>query len=540
MAQVVDGSSSMVAATATDASGNVYLAGSFSGTASFGATVLSSAGATDVFVAKWSPATSSFVWAQRAGGTGPDRATGLAVSAAGLYLSGSFGGAAADFGSSRLLPLSSTGNGFVAKLTQAGSGAAWSWAQQLGGSSYGESAAIGLQGAALYVAGVFRGTAHFGSSTFTSSTAPNGSAATDMFVVRLSEAGSGPRVEWAQRADGVGWPTALAVEGRSVYLTGGFAGQASFGSTTLQSVPPWALSQPLHDLFVAKLSDAGTGGSWAWAFRSGGSSTDWGTAVVASGGSVYVAGTFESVQVDAGSRVLLNPRPTPQGTALPDGLLLKLTDAGTACTVSWALETGGENNIAAMSPSSGGLYLGGSFQGATARFGSSTLQQSAGPLFVARLVDTGNTGTFVWAQQAGSSSSSQLQALSVAGPVIYAAGRVMTPARFGSLSAGAAGGTAPVGFLASLQDLALATAGPAGAARLQLVPNPARGRVVVALPPGAVALKLVDALGRTHRTQALRPATAEAEISLAGLVPGLYLVRVQAGGQTLSQRLLVE
>ena len=55
-----------VTATATDATGSVYLAGSFSGTALFGGLSLSSAGNKDAFVAKYSPASASFVWVQRA------------------------------------------------------------------------------------------------------------------------------------------------------------------------------------------------------------------------------------------------------------------------------------------------------------------------------------------------------------------------------------------------------------------------------------------------------------------------------------------
>ncbi|MGY3088172.1 hypothetical protein ACVWYF_001205 [Hymenobacter sp. UYAg731] len=55
-------------AIATDASGNVFVTGSFSGTTSFGSIDLMSNGGTDVFIAKWSPITSDFVWAQRAGG----------------------------------------------------------------------------------------------------------------------------------------------------------------------------------------------------------------------------------------------------------------------------------------------------------------------------------------------------------------------------------------------------------------------------------------------------------------------------------------
>jgi hypothetical protein len=54
------------------------------------------------------------------------------------------------------------------------------------------------------------------------------------------------------------------------------------------------------------------------------------------------------------------------------------------------------------------------------------------------------------------------------------------------------------------------------------------------LPSGPVAVQVFDALGRLVRT------TATAEVALAGLAPGLYLVRAQAAGTAHTLRLLVE
>jgi alpha-tubulin suppressor-like RCC1 family protein len=72
------------------------------------------------------------------------------------------------------------------------------------------------------------------------------------------------------------------------------------------------------------------------------------------------------------------------------------------------------------------------------------------------------------------------------------------------------------------------------AARLQLVPNPASGPVqALGLPTGA-SLALYDALGRL-----VRPAAATLDV--AGLAPGVYVVRAQAPGQPAqSARLLVQ
>ncbi|RZK60157.1 MAG: T9SS type A sorting domain-containing protein, partial [Hymenobacter sp.] len=74
------------------------------------------------------------------------------------------------------------------------------------------------------------------------------------------------------------------------------------------------------------------------------------------------------------------------------------------------------------------------------------------------------------------------------------------------------------------------------AASLALVPNPARGPVqVVGLPAGAT-LEVCDALGRV-----VRPATATTTLEVAGLLPGVYLVRAAAPQQApQTARLVIE
>lgn len=77
-------------------------------------------------------------------------------------------------------------------------------------------------------------------------------------------------------------------------------------------------------------------------------------------------------------------------------------------------------------------------------------------------------------------------------------------------------------------------------------PNPARTTVTAQLPAigGATEATLAfrDALGRVVRTQQLHlnAIGTTAELSLTGLVPGLYQVQIQAGGQCLNGRLAVE
>jgi hypothetical protein len=69
-------------AVAVDTAGIPYITGAFGGSINFGAGPLTSAGSTDVFVAKLNPATGLTIWSDAGGGAGPDLADGIAFDAA--------------------------------------------------------------------------------------------------------------------------------------------------------------------------------------------------------------------------------------------------------------------------------------------------------------------------------------------------------------------------------------------------------------------------------------------------------------------------
>src|SRR5690606_18200642 len=70
----------------------VVVAGGFAGTASIGGAELTSAGESDVFVARYATASGEHVWSARHGGPGFDLATGLVASHGTVTLAGSFSG----------------------------------------------------------------------------------------------------------------------------------------------------------------------------------------------------------------------------------------------------------------------------------------------------------------------------------------------------------------------------------------------------------------------------------------------------------------
>ena len=108
---------------AVDGAGNSYITGRFQGSAAFGAgetneTTLTSAGISDIFVAKYD-ASGDLVWAKRAGGTSRDSGEGIAVDGSGhSYVTGYFEDSA-TFGPGETNETTLTGAGdrdiFVAK-----------------------------------------------------------------------------------------------------------------------------------------------------------------------------------------------------------------------------------------------------------------------------------------------------------------------------------------------------------------------------------------------------------------------------------------
>jgi hypothetical protein len=99
---------------ALDASGNTFVVGDFTGTATFGSTSLTAVSALDVFVAKVSP-TGTFLWATSAGGPNGGSGRVLAIDSAGrLLVAGGFGGPSTFGGTT--LTAANTSDNYVWKL----------------------------------------------------------------------------------------------------------------------------------------------------------------------------------------------------------------------------------------------------------------------------------------------------------------------------------------------------------------------------------------------------------------------------------------
>jgi hypothetical protein len=525
---------SLIIATATDASGNVYVAGSFIGTVSFGSTSLTSPGGSDAFVAKWNPASGTFAWAHRMGGSNYDVAKAVVVAGTSVYVAGAFSGTAASFGTQSLASAGDT-DAFVAKLTDAGSTSSFVWTQRVGGIYDEQASALAISSSGLYVAGSFSSsTVSFGPSTL------NNSGGDDAFVAKLTDAGATSAFAWAQQAGGTGidGAYALAAHGSDLYLAGYYnSASASFGNTVLSTSGMFS-----YNAFVARLTDQGTSGSFVWAQQGGGTGRTEAHTIAVSGANVYVAGYFSGLATFGGISV------TSAGNY--DAFVAKLTNTG---TYAWIQRAGGidDDEAFGLAVTGSAVYLAGAFNSPAISFGTSSLANSGSgtaDAFLAKLTDAGTAGNFAWAQRAGGSDDDYAGAVVVRGQQVYVAGSATPPASFGNLTiANPSGSPERIGFLASLSDPTLTATAPAkGSLSFSLAPNPVRAAATVTLPavPGAATatLTLLDALGREVRTETV-PVPAGGlvhELRLAGMPAGLYALRMEAGTEAATMRLVVE
>ncbi len=356
---------------AADPTGNTYITGLFTGTATFGDTTLISQGSYDVFVAKLS-ANGSWLWAVRAGGTEVDWGYGISVDAnLNSYITGEIYGTA-TFGNTTLVSQGAS-EVFVAKLSASGG---WLWAVSAGGADHecGENIKADANGNTC-ITGRFEGTATFGNTTLTSQ------GLQDVFVAKLSASGGWL---WAVSAGGanndLGYGLAVDASGE-VSVSGRFEGVATFGNTTLTS-------QWLQEVFVAKLSASG---NWLWAVSTGGANNNCGYGLAMDpNGSIFATGEFSGIATFGNTTL------TSQGEI--DVFVAKISSDG---AWQWATSAGGtlvDRGYDLAVDSTRNTYVTGEFDG-DATFGNTTLtSQGASDVFVSKL---SANGSWLWAVSAG-------------------------------------------------------------------------------------------------------------------------------------------
>lgn len=524
------GNSSRTTSTATNAAGEVFITGTFYNSIKLGTITLVSPArySIDMFVAKWSPVTNSFVWAVQAGGPGSDNARGLAVQGNNVYMSGSYNSAGATFGNIRMTSFGGS-DAFVAKLIDAGSSAAWSWVQHGGGTSEDYGGSLAVSGTNVYLGGGYTAATGSPQATFGPSRLLN-LGGYDGFVAKLVDVGANPDFAWALPIQGNGNDDVdrLVVSGENVYAVG------SFYSIPLQLGSLRVANSGNLDGFVTKLVDEGSSGRFAWGLGMGGERNDYLSAIAVSGNSLYLAGCFASPTIAIANTTFTNAGPS--GTQ--DVLLAKITDAGTTASYQWARQLGGTDDdvTTALITRDGNGYVGGYFASPTLTIGSTALTNlGRHDIYVARFSDTGTAPAYAWALSAGGTTTDEVYDLALSPKAeLHVGGVIHGPVNFGTISA-----TGSIGsirddnaFLATIGNVVpLATTSAAPALQLTLHPNPAHGVITVRLPAaGATGFTVTDVVGRVvKKQQVISLSSTEVQLDLTDLIPGAYLLRTSTG-----------
>ncbi len=299
-------SSETVNAVAIDAAGNYYVTGSFGGTADFNpsggvSNTATSAGANDIFVAKYSPS-GAYQWVKRAGGSVNDVGYGIKVSADGTVYVVGYYTETVDFdpgsGTHNLPGTGNFQNVFIWKLRSDGS---FVDAEAIAGPSNEQAYALEMRGSEVLVVGQFFGTVDFDPGAGTSNLVSAGGD--DAFVVYMDTLDLSYNA--AMHAGGTGNDSyqAISVDALGhVWLLGNFSGTADLDPTANIDNHTSAGST---DIVFSRVRANGT---YAYTKTFGGTGLDEGKGIVAHpNGNAYALGKYSNtVDWDPGVGTLNN------------------------------------------------------------------------------------------------------------------------------------------------------------------------------------------------------------------------------------------
>lgn len=352
-------------AIAVDPSGNVYVAGTFSGTVDFDPSPAVSnltgfSGSSDIFLAKYS-STGSFIWVKQIGGTNTEKAYDLAADATGAWLAGNFMGTC-DFDPSAATSNTTSlgggtdGDGFFAKYDVNGN---FQWGVRLGSTANDRCIGIAVDASQnAYVTGFVGGNADMDPSASSFSLMVSGTYNT--YFAKYSSTGAFTFAK--QITGGYSEGDDIAIDGSgNIYLTGSYATTNDFdpgiGTANLSTS---SLTQ--LDIYLAKYDALG---NYTFAKQIGGIGVDIGFQVKPdASGNIFLGGVFSNTCDFDPTLSVSSLTSAGQG----DLFVAKYTSAG---NLIWVNGTGGATNDYCYGlglDASNNVYITGKVQGTSIDF----------------------------------------------------------------------------------------------------------------------------------------------------------------------------
>jgi hypothetical protein len=390
--------SESILAVKTDASGNQYVSGYFTGTVDFdpnaGVTNLVSAGSYDIFICKYDPE-GALIWAKRIGGaTGNDVAWGLALDASNnVHVTGYFNGAVDFDPGAGTSNMSSAGlDIFVLKLDENGN---FIWSRKMGGGDLDQAYDIAVDGSGnVYTTGYFTNSADFDPGAGSTILTVGSLSVEAAFISVLNSSGNFVAAKQITGTDALTRGLRIRLDAsNNVYLCGYFGGVVDFdpnaGTVNLTATGP-------EDAYVLKLNSSL---NYVWAKRTGGASTVRANGMDIDGlGNVIVTGQYiGTVDFDP------NAGTTNMTSVNSNDIYVQKLDA--SGNLSWARSMGGTMDnygLTVKVDQNNEIYVAGQFSG-TVDFdpgvGTNNLSATGSfDLFVTKLNTSGN---FILARKIG-------------------------------------------------------------------------------------------------------------------------------------------
>jgi|GEM_PF-260838 len=385
---------------AIDSSGNVYLTGT---TASLnfptnGPAFANNKGLADVFVTKIDPAGANIIYSTYLGGSGLDRADGIAVDASGnAFIVGRVDSTSMDFpataGSFGPAYRGGDFDGFVSKLNAQGNALIYSGF--LGGEENDS-----VEGIAVDAAGVAYVTGGTKSNAFPSTGnafQAQRAGDTDAFLTKINAGGSGLLYSSYLGGSGTDRGSGVVIDGNGLAYVAGYGASPDFPTED----PFQAGFGGNFDAFIAKFDTTQSGiNSLVFCTYLGGSGDDKAFGIAADAGvnNLYVTG-----QTSSNNFPVLNPVQPSSGGSF-DAFIAKISNTGTKVYASY-FGGSGDDRASGVAVNSSGVYLTG--------FTSSTNLPTVSPLqlnnggafdaFVAKLNPAGNA--FLYSTYLGGSAN---------------------------------------------------------------------------------------------------------------------------------------
>ncbi len=353
--------------TCTDAAGNVYVAGSFSGVSiQIGTlTPLTNAGVgnNDAFLAKYD-ANGNALWAQRIGGTQTDNISGVSTDASGnVYITGYFNSALISVVPTSMGNSTSGGgayDGYIGTFNSSGSCLGLVSFGGLG-DQFSSGCFYSNAQSCLYVTGYYgTSTMTIGSNTLTNT---SGTGKTDIFISRFTNTGI---VTWAKTTGGSNSDdrsSAISADANGFPCIGGvFSPSLVYGTTLIGTTTFTSLG--LQDVFLAQYNTLGT---FQWAKAAGSNQGgDYMSDIKVDGlNNIYVSGYYQNATFTVGTTSL----PNSLGY---DAFIAKYNSIG---TFSWANKIGGSDNdygYGIATDANNNVYFTGAFASTVVTIGSTT------------------------------------------------------------------------------------------------------------------------------------------------------------------------